>query len=72
MKVLVDWVDTYPDLSLTFEGDEKTPGEKDQLARYGIEVPDELAQRWRATRDAWRKLDEEVQEFTGHDPGIGC
>jgi len=42
MKVLVEWVESYPELSLTFEGDGVTAYKENLRLEYGAEVPDEL------------------------------
>jgi hypothetical protein len=36
--------------------------------RAGIEVPDDVAARWKAARDTWRLVQEEAESFAA-DPG---
>ncbi len=50
MKVLIDWDQQYPALYLRFGAGE-------------AEVPDDVAERWRATWDAWWALADEVRAF---------
>jgi hypothetical protein len=54
VRVLIDWDDQYPALYLRFGG-YGTEGE--------TEVPDDVAERWRATWDAWWELADEVRAF---------
>ncbi|HYK70376.1 MAG TPA: hypothetical protein VEV45_20700 [Streptosporangiaceae bacterium] len=69
MKVLADWDEAYPALFLTIEGDEiALEYDQQQLARYGREVPDELATRWREARDTWHATAEEIRVYFGADP----
>lgn len=66
MRVIIDWDEKYPELFLSFPGDPGcTEAERD---KHGIEVPDEVAARWRAVRDAWHALDEEARRYTGRQP----
>jgi hypothetical protein len=68
VKVIIDWDEQYPALFLYFDGEEypdsSHPG---WIEKFGTEVPDDLARRWRETRDAWRSLDDEVRKFTGRE-----
>ena len=58
VKVLIGWDEQYPALFLRF-GDYPDIGEGGLAA----EVPDDVAARWRATRDAWWALADEVRAF---------
>lgn len=59
MKVLIDWTERYPDLYLGFG------------SANGAEVPDDVAERWRATYNAWWALAEEVRAFEEGLHGTG-
>ena len=59
MKVLIDWDEQYPALFLRFRDEQG-----------GVEVPDDVAARWRATRDAWWALADEVRAFEATQ-GVG-
>ena len=34
--------------------------------RAGVEVPDDVALRWKAARDAWRQAQEEAKALVGY------
>lgn len=69
VKVLIDWDEKFPELFLRYADDEGiSPYDRNQVQRYGTEVPDELARKWRDARDAWRAVDLEVQKFIGREP----
>lgn len=59
MRVLIDWDQSHPALFLRFD------------ASNGIEVPDDMAMRWRDIRDAWWALAEEVRAFEEGLHGFG-
>lgn len=66
MKVLIETdVELYPATTLLF-GDEirfpAVPQGCDQ-ANCGLEVPGDVAERWRAARDAWRQVQDEAEEY---------
>lgn len=65
MKVLIDWDERYPDLFLSFDEEEELTSVRETVRKHGVDVPDELAQRWRDVRNAWRALDDEVRQYTG-------
>jgi hypothetical protein len=69
MKVLADWDELYPALFLRIEGDGHLDKDDRKLvARYGRDVPNELAARWRKARDDWQAVDAEVRAHFGVDP----
>jgi hypothetical protein len=41
---------------------------RDWETRAGIEVPDEVAARWKAARDAWRAVQAEAAALAGDQP----
>jgi len=58
-------VELYPQTVLLFGDDEivfpAVPRNWERKA--GTEVPDDVAARWKATRDAWRRAQEEAEEW---------
>lgn len=66
MRVLIDTdVELYPETILLFGDDEivfpSVP--RDWERRAGIEVPDDVAARWKAARDEWKRVQEEAARF---------
>jgi hypothetical protein len=67
VRVLIDTdVELYPQTTLAF-GEEiafpKVPREQESTA--GIEIPGDVAARWKAARDAWRQVQEEAEAWLG-------
>lgn len=63
MRVLIDTdVELYPETVLLFGDDEivfpAVPREWEK--RAGTEVPEDVAARWKAARDAWRRAQAEA------------
>jgi hypothetical protein len=67
MRVLIDTdVELYPETVLHFDDEIVFPVvPRDQESCAGTEVPDDVAARWRASRDAWRLAQEEAAAFIG-------
>jgi hypothetical protein len=62
MKVLIDPDnEVYPYTFLHFA--EEVEFAEGPDGHGGIEVPDEIAHRWRAARDSWRKVQAEAEAF---------
>lgn len=66
MRVLINTdVELYPQVTMEFGDDEivfpAVPREQEKTA--GAEVPDEVAARWKAARDAWRTAQAEAREL---------
>ena len=56
MRVLIETdVELYPETTLP----------KNWEHRAGTEVPDDVAARWKAARDAWRRAQEEAGAWPG-------
>jgi len=54
----------YPYTSLTYKGDYANDPILDKVAmRNAIEVPDSIAEQWKAVRDAWRMVQIEAEEY---------
>lgn len=68
MRVLIDPdVELYPEVSMLFGAEEirfpsVQPGAE---GTAGVEVPDEVALRWRSARDAWQQAQREARAFLG-------
>jgi len=68
MRVLIETdVELYPQTVLLFGDDEivfpAVPRGWEKKA--GVEVPDDVAARWKAARDAWRRAQEEAASWPG-------
>jgi hypothetical protein len=63
-RVYADWDEAYPALFLVVEGDiNSDPSDRKMLAERGMDVPTELAMRWKVTRDAWYALGKEIADY---------
>jgi hypothetical protein len=71
LRVLIETdVERYPDTVLLF-GDEEIvfPSvPKNWEKKAGTEVPDDVAARWKAARDAWRRAQQEAEAWPGPVP----
>jgi hypothetical protein len=68
MRVLIETgVELFPQTTMLFGDDEIVfPAvARNWEHRAGIEVPDDIAARWKAARDAWRRAQEEAEALHG-------
>ncbi len=67
MRVLIKTdVELYPQTVLLFGDEIVFPAvQRDWEKTAGTEVPDDVAARWKAARDAWRRAQEEAEAWPG-------
>jgi len=71
MRVLIKTdVELYPQTVLLFGDSEIVfPAvQPDWEKRAGVEVPDDVAARWKAARDAWCRAQKEAEAWPGEQP----
>lgn len=56
-------VELYPETTLDFGEEIVFPRVPKNWERPGIDVPDDVAARWRAARDTWQSVQEEAVRF---------
>lgn len=75
VRVLIETdVELYPETVLLFGDNEivfpAVP--KNWEKRAGVEVPDDVAARWKAARDGWRRAQQEAGAWPGPVPEDGA
>jgi ribonuclease HI len=69
MRVLIETeVELYPQTVMLF-GDSEIVFphvQREWEKTAGSEVPDEVAERWKAARDAWRQAQQEAEAYVGY------
>jgi hypothetical protein len=66
VRVLIDpEVELYPEVTLLFDDEIAFPDVPAgcSKANCGIDVPDEVASRWQAARDAWKAVQQEARQL---------
>jgi len=66
MRVLIDTdVELYPQVTLHFDDEIAFPSVPRGYSKenYGMDVPDEVASRWKAARDAWKAVQQEAKQL---------
>lgn len=67
-RVLIDTdVELFPEVTLHFDDEITFPRVPHGYSKEncGIDVPDEVAERWRSARDAWGAAQKEAARFAG-------